>query len=95
MQSRQLKTVLLESLFNPQSKEIGSLRFVLEVDNPEYWLTRAMEYINEAQESYETHQRTLDDSYLIQTSNKLRLAISLLALTRCKIDEDDKAKHKT
>jgi len=71
MRSRELKKVLNESHINPNRP--GPLKILVEIDNPAYWETRAIELIKEAQ----THAVTLKDYH-----QNIRDAITLLALAR-------------
>jgi hypothetical protein len=69
MSYTKLKTVLLESLFNPQTP--GPIQAILEVHNPTYYLQRAREEIKKA----ETATPKL-------RQEQVKLAISLLAVAR-------------
>ena len=72
MQYRELKRIATESVFNPQKPTLKQ-RIILDVGNPEYWLTKAMELLMEAKASY-------DDE-------KIKDAITLLILVREKKHE--------
>jgi len=82
MQFKKLKTVLLESLFNPKDKTaLGALRFALETNNVDYWLIKATELINEARQQYIKTLR--------QDQEKLKEAISLILMARAKLIETE------
>jgi len=71
MKSRELRRTLSESHFNPNAK--GLFQIIVDIGNPNYWETRAIELIREA-------QGNKPGSKLYH--ELLRDAISLLALAR-------------
>lgn len=86
MLQRDLKTVVNESLFNPNKPTVTE-KVLLEVGNPKYWQTKAVELIRSA-ESLTQGSTAYHDT--------LREAIKLLILARAKCnDEKNKKRTKT
>ena len=71
MRSTELRKVLNQSLINPQKP--GPFRVVIDVGNPQYWRTKALELIAEANNAYTSSDEA--DQYIQE-------AITLLALSR-------------
>jgi hypothetical protein len=67
---RELKKVANESIINPK-KCSPAWKIVLDINNPDYWKTKAMELIK-----------------ISTTDESLREAITLLILTRTKLNEE-------
>ena len=81
---RDLKATANESLFNPNNPD-KTQKILLDVGNPRYWTTRAMERILEA------HQATEGSTAY---HNALREAVTLLLLARVKVNEKPKKDQK-
>ena len=80
MKSTELKQILNKSLINPKSKDLTvTLRLILEADNPEYWLQKAIELLREV--------KMLDKVPTRHYEENLSLATTLLTLCRYKNDE--------
>ena len=73
-----------ESLFNP-SKPDQTQKIIMDVGNPKYWVTRAIEKI------LETNSFTEGS---IAYHNSLKEAVTLLILTRAKLNEKAKKQPK-
>ena len=67
-----MKKTLLESMFNPK-EAVGPIKIIMEVNDANYYVLRAVEFINEAR------------NYPLDVENyneKITKAISLLALAK-------------
>jgi hypothetical protein len=76
MLQRDLKKIANESIFNP-NKPDKLMQIVLDVGNPDYWVTKAIEYLRCAQS--ETGEEWHDS---------LRYAITLLILARAEREKN-------
>ena len=85
MKYTELKQIVNESLINPRDKNLPiSQKLMLEADNPDYWLQKAIELLREVQLSpiRKLSQRGYEENLLEATT--------LLTLCRYKNNEKDK-----
>lgn len=71
-----LKKILLESLFDPR-KPIGTIKIIMEVNDPNYYEMRAIEMIGEAKSILHTPFGSINDY-----NERITKAISLLGLAK-------------
>jgi thymidine phosphorylase len=93
MKSSELKQILNSSLINPRAKDLSlSIKLILEVDNPEYWLQRAVELLREVQEIIKAGKGMKIKAELYEEN--LSLATTLLTLCRHKNNEKNPGREK-
>lgn len=76
--SKDIRKVLGESVFNPR-EPVGAIKIIMEINDPAYLESRAMEFINEAR-NHRTQNPT--EHQLTVYHERIAKAISLLALAR-------------
>ena len=78
---KKLRSILYESLFNPK-EPMGPIKVIVEMDDPQYCETRAIEFIKEAQHTLGFAQDNLNENQMLLYNERIANAISLLGLAR-------------